>query len=74
MFAKLLKHEFRTSAKSLGLFSIVLLTSCAISFLFSIFLYTSNPIQDNNIWNTNFPMWYSDDAVFRFAVKPGHLL
>ena len=20
----------------------------------------------NNIWNTNFPMWYSDDAVFRF--------
>ena len=52
MFAKLLKHEFRTSAKSLGLFSIVLLTSCAISFLFSIFLYTSNPIQDNNIWNT----------------------
>ena len=52
MFAKLLKHEFRTSAKSLGLFSIVLLTSCAISFLFSFFLYTSNPIQDNNIWNT----------------------
>ena len=23
----------------------------------------------NNIWNTNFPMWYSDDARFRFAVK-----
>lgn len=23
----------------------------------------------NNIWNTNFPMWYSDDAVFRFAIK-----
>lgn len=20
----------------------------------------------NNIWNTNFPMWYSDDAMFRF--------
>lgn len=23
----------------------------------------------NNIWNTNFPMWYDDDAVFRFTVK-----
>lgn len=23
----------------------------------------------NNIWNTNFPMWYSDDAVFRFVIK-----
>ena len=23
----------------------------------------------NNIWNTNFPMWYEDDAVFRFEVK-----
>lgn len=23
----------------------------------------------NNIWNTNFPMWYDDDAVFRFAVE-----
>ena len=23
----------------------------------------------NNIWNTNFPMWYSDDAVFRFLIK-----
>ena len=23
----------------------------------------------NNIWNTNFPMWYSDDAMFRFAIK-----
>ena len=22
----------------------------------------------NNIWNTNFPMWYTDDAVFRFVV------
>ena len=22
----------------------------------------------NNIWNTNFPMWYSDDAMFRFKV------
>ena len=22
----------------------------------------------NNIWNTNFPMWYSDDARFRFSV------
>ena len=23
----------------------------------------------NNIWNTNFPMWYSDDALFRFEIK-----
>ena len=23
----------------------------------------------NNIWNTNFPMWYSDDALFRFTIK-----
>ena len=23
----------------------------------------------NNIWNTNFTMWYSDDAIFRFNVK-----
>ncbi|MDR0406055.1 MAG: hypothetical protein LBH54_04565, partial [Clostridiales bacterium] len=23
----------------------------------------------NNIWNTNFPMWYSDDAKFRFVIK-----
>lgn len=23
----------------------------------------------NNIWNTNFPMWYDDDAVFRFTIK-----
>lgn len=22
----------------------------------------------NNIWNTNFPMWYSDDAIFRFDI------
>ena len=22
----------------------------------------------NNIWNTNFPMWYSDDAIFRFVL------
>lgn len=22
----------------------------------------------NNIWNTNFPLWYSDDALFRFEV------
>lgn len=22
----------------------------------------------NNIWNTNFPMWYSDDALFRFEI------
>ena len=22
----------------------------------------------NNIWNTNFPMWYSDDGLFRFTV------
>ncbi len=23
----------------------------------------------NNIWNTNFPMWYSDDSMFRFEIK-----
>ena len=23
----------------------------------------------NNVWNTNFPMWYSDDALFRFFIK-----
>ncbi len=23
----------------------------------------------NNIWNTNFPMWFSDDAKFRFMVR-----
>lgn len=23
----------------------------------------------NNIWNTNFPMWYEDDAMFRFVVS-----
>ena len=23
----------------------------------------------NNIWNTNFPMWYSDDTRFRFQIK-----
>jgi hypothetical protein len=23
----------------------------------------------NNIWNTNFPIWYSDDAMFRFKIK-----
>ena len=23
----------------------------------------------NNIWNTNFPMWYSDDAIFRFRTE-----
>ena len=23
----------------------------------------------NNIWNTNFPMWYSDDAIFRFRLE-----
>ena len=23
----------------------------------------------NNIWNTNFPIWYSDDAVFRFKIE-----
>lgn len=23
----------------------------------------------NNIWNTNFPMWYSDDTRFRFRIK-----
>ena len=24
----------------------------------------------NNIWNTNFPMWYSDDGMARFEIKP----
>ena len=24
----------------------------------------------DNIWNTNFPMWYSDDGLFRFTVSP----
>ncbi|MDD4688614.1 MAG: hypothetical protein PHE51_02575 [Eubacteriales bacterium] len=23
----------------------------------------------NNIWNTNFPMWYSDDSKFRFIIN-----
>ena len=23
----------------------------------------------NNIWGTNFPMWYEDDARFRFILK-----
>lgn len=23
----------------------------------------------NNIWNTNFPLWYEDDAVFRFSIE-----
>ena len=23
----------------------------------------------NNIWNTNFPIWYGDDAMFRFVVE-----
>lgn len=23
----------------------------------------------NNIWNTNFPMWYDDDAMFRFVIS-----
>lgn len=23
----------------------------------------------NNIWNTNFPMWYDDDAMFRFVIR-----
>lgn len=23
----------------------------------------------NNIWNTNFPMWFSDDAKFRFTIR-----
>jgi hypothetical protein len=22
----------------------------------------------NNIWGTNFPMWFEDDAVFRFSL------
>ena len=51
MFAKLLKHEFRTSAKSLALFSIVLLASCALFFILSMILYTSDAMQDNRIWS-----------------------
>lgn len=27
----------------------------------------------NNIWNTNFPMWFSDDAKFRFVIKERNL-
>lgn len=23
----------------------------------------------DNIWNTNFPLWYSDDAIFRFKIE-----
>ena len=23
----------------------------------------------NNVWNTNFPMWFTDDAKFRFVMK-----
>jgi hypothetical protein len=23
----------------------------------------------NNVWGTNFPMWYEDDALFRFSIK-----
>ena len=23
----------------------------------------------NNVWNTNFPLWYSDDAKFRFLIR-----
>lgn len=23
----------------------------------------------NNVWNTNFPMWYSDDTLFRFKIN-----
>ena len=23
----------------------------------------------NNVWNTNFPMWFSDDAKFRFVIR-----
>lgn len=38
--------------------------------------YDLNPAEQdlyfnlyNNIWNTNFPMWYSDDARFRFEME-----
>ncbi|MBQ2614608.1 MAG: DUF5054 domain-containing protein [Clostridia bacterium] len=27
----------------------------------------------NNIWNTNFPMWYSDDTRFRFVIQKEEL-
>ena len=23
----------------------------------------------NNVWNTNFPMWFADDAKFRFVIR-----
>ena len=23
----------------------------------------------NNVWGTNFPMWYEDDAQFRFVLR-----
>lgn len=39
--------------------------------------YNSDPYaQDlyfnlyNNVWNTNFPLWYADDALFRFVIVP----
>ena len=25
----------------------------------------------NNMWNTNFPMWYDEDALFRFRIRVG---
>lgn len=31
--------------------------------------YDMHFILYDNIWNTNFPMWYSDDGLFRFEVK-----
>ena len=24
---------------------------------------------DNNVWGTNFPMWYDDDTRFRFIIR-----
>ncbi|NOG48471.1 MAG: hypothetical protein HND48_02750 [Chloroflexi bacterium] len=25
----------------------------------------------NNVWGTNFPMWFEDDARFRFVLRAG---
>ena len=28
----------------------------------------------NNIWNTNFLMWYTEDAMFRFVVTKNQVI
>ena len=25
----------------------------------------------NNVWGTNFPMWFEDDSLFRFSIRLG---